>query len=201
MRKQPSSRKGRLVPHMREQLNRGGRRKTRDGSSRTWRVRLGRRKTRDNNSRTWRVRAFRSSQRRRLRRTAMRISTTHHADQHARAMQIGRLGLGKIPSAPTRRDYELRSRGPAVLGAEALDNLVSDSRRSSSTTPPPHPSIDPMAEPSLSELAAMIKQLATNMESLQSKVQGLQQEHTDASSAGPRALVTGEHHNDRPPQF
>ena len=29
--------------------------------------------------------------------------------------------LGKNPSAPTRRDYELRSRGPAVLGAEALD--------------------------------------------------------------------------------
>ena len=29
--------------------------------------------------------------------------------------------LGKNPSASTRRDYELRSRGPAVLGAEALD--------------------------------------------------------------------------------
>ncbi|KAG8100474.1 hypothetical protein GUJ93_ZPchr0013g34045 [Zizania palustris] len=92
MRKQPSSCKGRLVPHMRAQPNRGGRRKTRDGSSRTWRVRLGRRKTRDSSSRTWRVRAFRSSQRRCLRRTAMRISMTRRADQHARAMQIGRLG-------------------------------------------------------------------------------------------------------------
>jgi len=29
--------------------------------------------------------------------------------------------LGKNPSAPTRRDYELRSRGLAVLGAEVLD--------------------------------------------------------------------------------
>ena len=47
----------------------------------------------------------------------------------------------------------------------------------------------------------MIKQLATNVESLQSKVDGLQQERTDASSSGPRALVTGEHHNDRPHQF
>ena len=47
----------------------------------------------------------------------------------------------------------------------------------------------------------MIKQLATNVESLQSKVDGLQQERTDASSSGPRALVTGEHHNDRPPRF
>ncbi|KAG8083271.1 hypothetical protein GUJ93_ZPchr0015g6626 [Zizania palustris] len=37
MRKQPSSCKGRLVPHMQEQPNRGGRRKTRDSSSRTWR--------------------------------------------------------------------------------------------------------------------------------------------------------------------
>jgi len=47
----------------------------------------------------------------------------------------------------------------------------------------------------------MIKQLATNVESLQSKVDGLQQERTDTSSSGPRALVTGEHHNDRPPRF
>ena len=31
--------------------------------------------------------------------------------------------LGKNPSAPTRRDYELRSRGPAVLGTEVLDSL------------------------------------------------------------------------------
>ena len=47
----------------------------------------------------------------------------------------------------------------------------------------------------------MIKQLATNVESLQSKVDGLQQERTDTSSSGLRALVTGEHHNDRPPRF
>ena len=58
-----------------------------------------------------------------------------------------------------------------------------------------------MAEPTLAELAAMLKQLATNMESLQSKVDGLQQERTDASSSGPRAPGTGEHHNDRPPRF
>jgi len=32
--------------------------------------------------------------------------------------------LGKNPSAPTRRDYELRSRGPAVLGAEVLDTAA-----------------------------------------------------------------------------
>jgi len=30
--------------------------------------------------------------------------------------------LGKNPSAPIRRDYKLRSRGPAILGADALDN-------------------------------------------------------------------------------
>jgi len=39
------------------------------------------------------------------------------------------------------------------------------------------------------------------MESLQSKVDGLQQERTDASLSGHRASGTGEHHNDRPPQF
>jgi hypothetical protein len=39
------------------------------------------------------------------------------------------------------------------------------------------------------------------MESLQSKVDGLQQEHTDASLSGHRASGTGEHHNDRPPRF
>ena len=47
----------------------------------------------------------------------------------------------------------------------------------------------------------MIKQLSTNLESLQSKVDGLQLERTDASSSGPRAPATGEHHNDRPPRF
>ena len=31
--------------------------------------------------------------------------------------------LGKNPSAPTRRDYELRSRGPPVLGVNVLDTL------------------------------------------------------------------------------
>ena len=32
--------------------------------------------------------------------------------------------LGKNPNAPIRRDYELRSRGPAVLGAEVLDKNI-----------------------------------------------------------------------------
>lgn len=58
-----------------------------------------------------------------------------------------------------------------------------------------------MAEPTLAVLAAMIKQLATNVEPLQSKVDGLQQERTSASLSGTRALVTDDHHNDRPPRF
>jgi len=48
----------------------------------------------------------------------------------------------------------------------------------------------------------MIKQLSTNLDSLQSKVDVLQQERsTETSESGTRVPAMGEHHNDRPPRF
>ena len=59
-----------------------------------------------------------------------------------------------------------------------------------------------MAEPTPSELAALITKLTASVESLQTKVEALQQDQrTDASSAGGRGPFGGEHHNDRPPRF
>ncbi|XP_039824904.1 uncharacterized protein LOC120686774 isoform X1 [Panicum virgatum] len=59
-----------------------------------------------------------------------------------------------------------------------------------------------MAEPTPSELAALITKLTASVESLQTKVEALQQDQcADSSSSGGRGPFGGEHHNDRPPRF
>ena len=55
-----------------------------------------------------------------------------------------------------------------------------------------------MAEPSMSELAALIRTLSTKVDSLQEKVDVIQQGPHSSESSGP---TTGEYHNDRPPRF
>jgi hypothetical protein len=88
------------------------------------------------------------------------------------------------------RDYELRSRGPALLGAKALDNLVSRSRQSSPTrstqsstvvaphpSPPPSPPTTtasstqplPMAEPTIKDVMEALQSITTEMSTLKSK--------------------------------
>ena len=44
--------------------------------------------------------------------------------------------LGNNPDAINRRSYELRSRGPAVLGVDALDNLLRQHCLLCTTVPP-----------------------------------------------------------------
>lgn len=112
--------------------------------------------------------------------------------------------------------YELRSQGPPTLGTNVLDNLVSDSRRSSSipappppaTTPPASPSSSaasipsPMAEPTNAELARLIQTLTASISDLQGQMAVLQQECPAAASfSGSRGSGNGDHHGDRPPRF
>lgn len=57
-----------------------------------------------------------------------------------------------------------------------------------------------MAEPSPSDLVALIKTLTETVESLKTSVAELQQDRRpESSSSG--AKVTGEHHQDHPPRF
>ncbi|WVZ97289.1 hypothetical protein U9M48_042838, partial [Paspalum notatum var. saurae] len=111
---------------------------------------------------------------------------------------------GKTSPAKTDRGYELRSQGPATLGPDALDNLVSASRRSSSSSaPPPQPTTasaslsnpptsppsaaasatSTMSEPTTADLAKMIETLTTTVMNLQTIVTALQKEKS-ASSLG-----------------
>jgi hypothetical protein len=68
------------------------------------------------------------------------------------------------------RNYELRSRDPVTLSVEALDNLVSASRRSSPTRsiPPASPSTAPttMAEPTIKDLIELMKSFQTKLSSV-----------------------------------
>jgi hypothetical protein len=100
------------------------------------------------------------------------------------------------------RGYDLRSRGPPTLDTKALDNLVSQSRRSYSPTsatyptappqsPPPSPplaasSSSPMAEPSNADLSKMIEQLTDFVAMLQFEVIALKRDKEKSSSAGGR---------------
>jgi hypothetical protein len=86
----------------------------------------------------------------------------------------------------TDRGYELRSLGPATLGPDALDNLVSATKRSSSPSavPPTHSARSPpsaaasipsaMSEPTTADLAKLIEILTTTVASLQMSVAELQ---------------------------
>nr|CAB3494457.1 unnamed protein product [Digitaria exilis] len=113
----------------------------------------------------------------------------------------------KNPRDPTAPGYELRSKGPAFLGLKALDNLVSASRRSSSSTTSaatsPTPTAvsqpSPMAEPSNADLLALIKSLTESVASLQTSVAELKQANQDMGSFG-HQLPPGPHH-DWPPRF
>ncbi|WVZ82313.1 hypothetical protein U9M48_029588 [Paspalum notatum var. saurae] len=122
----------------------------------------------------------------------------------------------------TDRDYELRSRGPVIRGFDALDNLVSRSRRSSSSSapsprpstttsasspsPPPSPPsaaasvTSAMSEPTSADLAKMIAALTTSVTNLQTTVAALQKEKS-ASSSSSGGGNDDQHHNDRPPRF
>jgi hypothetical protein len=85
-------------------------------------------------------------------------------------------GVQVTALAPPLPSYELRSQGPPSLGAEALDNLVSRFRRSSSTfdhhsiasTPssPSSSSTTPMTNPTNAGLADVIAQLTTSLTTL-----------------------------------
>jgi hypothetical protein len=82
----------------------------------------------------------------------------------------------------TDRGYELRSLGPATLGPDALDNLVSATRRSSSPSavPPTHSarslpsaaasSPSAMTAPSTADLVKLIETLTMTVASLQMSV-------------------------------
>jgi hypothetical protein len=124
------------------------------------------------------------------------------------------------------RGYDLHSRGPPTLDTKALDNLISRSRRSYSSTsanaestvttplsltappesPPPSPpsaasSSSPMAEPSNADLAKMIKQLTGFVATLQSEVTALKRDKEKSSSTVGGDVPDGQHHHDRPPKF
>jgi hypothetical protein len=59
-----------------------------------------------------------------------------------------------------------------------------------------------MAEPTTSDLVALITKLTATVETLQAKVDTLQQEHrADSSSSGAHGQFPGKHHSDRPPRF
>jgi len=121
---------------------------------------------------------------------------------------------GDSPSPEKTADgYELRSQGPATLGADALDNLVSRSRSSSSrsadpptaapalaaapapsapATPPPVAAPTSslaatpptlMAEPSNADLAKLIAGLSSTITSLQADVATLKKDKEKSSSS------------------
>jgi hypothetical protein len=104
------------------------------------------------------------------------------------------------------RGYELCGQGPATLGPDALDNLVSEPQHSSSSSapppqhpptaaPPPSPPRSPplaaasipsaMSEPTTADLVKLIETLTTTVASLQTSVAELQKEKSASSSGGP----------------
>ncbi|WVZ82314.1 hypothetical protein U9M48_029588 [Paspalum notatum var. saurae] len=136
--------------------------------------------------------------------------------------ELGLRPRGITSPEKTDRDYELRSRGPVIRGFDALDNLVSRSRRSSSSSapsprpstttsasspsPPPSPPsaaasvTSAMSEPTSADLAKMIAALTTSVTNLQTTVAALQKEKS-ASSSSSGGGNDDQHHNDRPPRF
>ncbi|CAN6315173.1 unnamed protein product [Urochloa humidicola] len=57
-----------------------------------------------------------------------------------------------------------------------------------------------MAEPTMAELATLLRNLATKVDALQTKVDAIQQAPPSSASSGSNSS-SGEHHNDRPPRF
>jgi hypothetical protein len=101
------------------------------------------------------------------------------------------------------RGYELRSRGSATSSVEALDNLVSASRRSSPTrsSPPPSPfTSTTMAEPTIKDLMELMKSFQTELSSVKSDMATMKDK-----SSSPSDDDDGGHEEprefDRPPRF
>jgi hypothetical protein len=123
------------------------------------------------------------------------------------------------PEKTTNRGYDLRSRGPPALDAQALDNLVSRVRRSSSTRshtsdqsldvtqPPPSPPPSPpstssiMTTKTIDDLATIIEKLVGTMSVLQNDVESLKKDKAPSSSPSGSGGHDGQHHIDRPPRF
>jgi FtsZ-binding cell division protein ZapB len=98
------------------------------------------------------------------------------------------------PEKTTNRGYDLHSRGPPTLDAQALDNQVSRVRRSSSsrshtsgqslnvTQPPPSPPPSPpstssiMTTKTIDNLATIIKKLVGTISVLQNDVESLKKD-------------------------
>ncbi|WVZ96971.1 LOW QUALITY PROTEIN: hypothetical protein U9M48_042546 [Paspalum notatum var. saurae] len=138
----------------------------------------------------------------------------------------GRRGGITLPAA-TDRSYELRSRGPATLSSQALDNLVSRSRASStrrSPSPPPAaaPPSPPAAAPpspatssaascsaemgdsedlktTVASLAAIVKSLQSTAEANSKAIAELVVHQRSSSSSSKQPM--GETPPDRPPRF
>jgi hypothetical protein len=102
------------------------------------------------------------------------------------------------------RGYELRSRGPATLSVEALDNLVSASRRSSPTrsSPPPSPSTSTtMAEPTIKDIMEQMKSFQTELSSVKADMATMKGKSSSPSDDGGGGCEESPHDFDRPPRF
>ncbi|WVZ59356.1 hypothetical protein U9M48_009508, partial [Paspalum notatum var. saurae] len=114
----------------------------------------------------------------------------------------------------TDRDYEIRSRGPASLGTNALDNLVSRVRRSSSSPSDPttsstastHPPDSPPSasstmgdQPTLSDVMKKLTDLTSEMTAMKAEMAHMKERSDSSSSGGGRG--DGSREPDRPPRF
>jgi hypothetical protein len=133
------------------------------------------------------------------------------------------LRLREITSPEKTTDgYELHSRGPANRGFDALDNLVSRSRRSSPTpstrsstaaahqpSPPPSPQSSTasasqpaaMSYPTIADVMEMLKSITTEMKTMKADMAAMQEKSASSSDRGTGGRPEGPRDLDRPSKF